>query len=548
MGEAAPDLGVRELRERGRAAYQRRAWTEAFTTLAAADDDEPLPPDDLELLASSAYLVGKETHGDELAARAYREWLDNDAPKQAARRATWLAILLLLRGEVAASNGWRTRAKRLIDESDLECAAVGYLHMLTAMDRLETGDAAGSLESARAAAVAGEQFGDPDLTAFGQLCTAEALVPQGEIAAAKRCLDESMVAVTADEVSPLAAGIMYCAVIIACQGIFDLQRAQEWTAALSRWCEDQPDLVPYRGNCQIHRAEIMRLRGDWSDAYDEIREACERLAGDPVSGAAHYELAEIHRLRGQITKAEHAYRQASRWIPDPQPGLALLRLQQGQIDVAAAAIRRALDEASGDLPRSRLLGAAVEILIAAKDIAAAREAADELTAIATRIGEPWLQAMSETADGATLLAEGDGREALPVLRRAWASWQRLAAPYEAARVRVLMARACQLCDDPGPAEMELDAAIWVFEQLGATPDIAQARAASGSDPTASTSLTTRELEVLRLVAAGLTNRAIAAELFLSEKTVARHLSNIFAKLDVSSRAAATAYAYEHDLV
>jgi DNA-binding CsgD family transcriptional regulator len=337
-------------------------------------------------------------------------------------------------------------------------------------------------------------------------------------------------------------------VIIACQWIFDMQRAQEWTAALSRWCEDQPDLVPYRGNCQIHRAEIMRLRGAWTDAFDEVREACERLAGTPTAGAAYYELAELYRLRGQVSQAEQAYRQAARWIPDPQPGLALLRLTQGQIDAAAAAIRRAVDEASGDLARSRLLGASVEIMIAAKDVTAAREAADELRAIATRVGEPWLQAMSETADGATMLAEGDGRGALPVLRRAWSSWQGLEAPYEAARVRVLMARACQQCDDPEPAEMELDAAVWVFEQLGATPDISHARALSDSDPTASTALTTRELEVLRLVAAGLTNRAIAAELFLSEKTVARHLSNIFAKLDVSSRAAATAYAYEHDLV
>jgi DNA-binding CsgD family transcriptional regulator len=548
MGEPDPAVGVRELRDRGRAAYRRRAWGDAFTTLAAADQDEPLPPDDLDLLARSAYLIGKDVDGNDLAARAYREWIEHDEPAQAARCATWLALLLLLRGEVAASNGWQTRAQRLVEEGDLDCAADGYLHMLTAMDRLEAGDNDASLEAARNATAIGERFGDPDLTAFGQLCTAEALIPQGEIATAKRCLDESMVAVTADEVSPLAAGIMYCAVIIACQGIFDLRRAQEWTAALSRWCEDQPDLVPYRGQCQIHRAEIMRLRGAWSDAFDELREANERLAGHPVSGAAHYELGELHRLRGQVTQAEQAYRQACRWIPDPQPGLGLLRMMQGQVDAAVAAIRRALDEAKGDLARSRLLGAAVEIMIAAKDVASARGAADELRAIATRVGEPWLVAMSETADGATLLAEGDGRAALPVLRRAWSSWQGLEAPYEAARVRVLMARACQHCDDPESAEMELDAAVWVFQQLGAAPDITAARALSGAGAAPSSPLTARELEVLRLVSSGLTNRAIAAELILSEKTIARHVSNIFGKLDVSSRAAATAYAYEHDLV
>jgi len=547
MGKRGPGDGARELRDRGRAAYGRRAWAAAFDALAAADDDEPLPPDDLDLLATSAYLTGKNAEGDDLAARTYREWLDRDAPDQAARRAVWLAILLLLRGEMSASNGWRTRAKRLIEDGDLDCGAVGYLHMLTAMDQLEAGDAAGSLESARSTTAAGERFGDADLVALGQLCTAEALVPQGEIATAKRGLDEAMVAVAAGEVSPLATGIMYCAVIIACQGIFDLRRAQEWTAALSRWCDEQPDLVPYRGNCQVHRAEIMRMRGEWSDAYDEIRAACERLVGHPVSGAAHYELAELHRLRGQIPQAERAYREACQWIPDPQPGLALLRLRQGRAEDAAAAIRRTLDEASGDLARCRLLGAAVEILIGAKDVVVARAFADELRGIAVRVDEPWLLAMSRTAEGTVLLAEGDGRAALPVLRRAWSSWQRLSAPYEAARIRVLMARACQQCDDPASAELELDAAVGVFEKLGAAPAIAEARALSLAGAPES-ALTARELEVLRLVAAGLTNRAIAAELILSDKTVARHLSNIFAKLDVSSRAAATAYAYEHDLV
>ncbi len=548
MGEPDPAVGVRELRDRGRAAYLRRAWGDAFTAFAAADKHEPLPPDDLDLLARSAYLIGKEDDGNDLSARVYRDWIEHEEPAQAARCATWLAMLLLLNGEVAASNGWRTRAKRLVEEGDLDCAADGYLHMLAAMERLETGDYDASLEAGGFATATGERFGDRDLMAFGQLCQAEALIALGQIAPAKRCLDEAMVSVTADEVSPLAAGILYCGVVISCQSIFDLRRAQEWTAALSRWCEDQPDLVPYRGNCQIHRAEIMRLRGAWTDAYDEIREACERLAGRPTAGAAYYELAELHRLRGQIPQAEQAYRQASRWIPDPQPGLALLRLMQGQVDAAVAAIRRAVDEANGDIARSRLLGAAVEIMVAAKDVAAAREAADELRVIAARVGEPWLQAMSETAEGVTLLAGGEGRSALPVLRQAWSSWQGLEAPYEAARVRVLMARACQQCDDPEPAEMELDAAVWVFEQLGAAPDIAAARALSGAEAAAASALTPRELEVLRLVAAGLTNRAIAARLILSEKTIARHVSNIFGKLDVSSRAAATAYAYEHDLV
>jgi DNA-binding CsgD family transcriptional regulator len=548
MTKTDAGIGARDLRDQGRAAYGQRAWADAYATLAAADEEAPLAPADLDLLASAAYLTGRDTTGNELSARAYREWIAHGEPDKAARCATWLALLLVLSGEVAASNGWRTRAQRLVEDSELDCAASGYLAMLTGMEQLAAGDAAGSLAAARAATAIGERLGDVDLTAFGHLCEAESLIPLDDIESAKRCLDEAMVAVPADEVSPLAAGILYCAVIGCCQEILDLLRAQEWTAALSRWCDDQPDLVPYRGNCQVHRAEIMRLRGAWPDALDEIHAARERLAGHPAVGAAYYELAELHRLRGEVAQAEQAYRQACRWIPDPQPGLALLRQGQGQVDAAAAAIRRALDGAGDDATRSRLLGAAVEIMVAAGDVPAARQAADELRAITDRVGGPWLQAMSETAHGATLVAEGQAREALGSLRRAWSAWQELAAPYEAARVRVLTARACQQCDDPDSAEMELDAALLVFEQLGAATDIAAVHALSRTDLSTSSILTARELEVLRLVAAGRTNRVIAADLILSEKTVARHLSNIFSKLSVSSRAAATAYAYEHDLL
>ena len=544
-----PDVadGVRELLDRGRTAYRRLAWADAFAALTAADEQAGLPAADLELLANAAYLVGRDAVGRDIRARVYRGWLREGEPARAARSAAWLALLLLLQGEEASSNGWTLRARRLVEADESDCPALGYLSVLEALGRLRTGDTTGSLSAARSVTAVGERFDDPDLVAFGQLGTAQALIEGGEISRAMEMLDETMVAVTAAELSPIAAGILYCAVIDACHQTFDLRRSLEWTAALSRWCDTQPDLVPFRGACLVHRAEIMRMRGTWSDAVDETREACERLTGHPAVGAGYYQLADLYRLRGELDHAEAAYRQACRWIPDPQPGLALLRLAQGQGDAAAAAIRRALDETGSDVGRGRLLGAAVEILIAAQDLPGARAASEELRAIAGRIGGPWLHAMSETADGATLVAEGDA-QALRTLRRAWTAWQELGAPYEAARVRVLMAQACQANDDPASAEMELDAAVLVFEQLGATADVAQAQARSRDHAPASTTLTERELEVLRHVAAGQTNRAIAADLILSEKTVARHLSNIFSKLDVSSRAAATAYAYEHDLL
>lgn len=541
-----------ELVRTGRDAYERRDWAAAFAELSRADEANALAPPDLERLAFAAYLLGDDQRSTELMARAHQEASRASDVPRAARSAFWVGFHLFQRGETAQASGWLGRGQAVIEESGVECAAQGYFLMLAALRQMyEQQDPAGAFEVFTQVHAHGRRFTDPDLLAFGRLGQGQSSIMMGQVQRGVSYLDEVMVAVSSEEVSAVVAGIVYCAVIDACNTMFDVARAREWTAALTQWCTAQPDLVPYRGQCLVHRAQILGLNGEWADAMVEADRAAAMLAsppGSPAQGAALYEKAELHRLRGELAEAEQCYRAAGEYGHEVQPGLALLRLAQGRLEAAQAGVRRALGTTTSLPGRPRLLAACVEISLAAGDVDAARRAADDLDLVARELGAPYLEALAAQALSRVRLAEGDATGASVAGRRAAAIWQRLDAPYEAARSRVLVGQACRRLGDQDSADVELTAARSVLTRLQAATELRRLRAEDDPATDAAQELSPRELEVLRLIASGKSNRAIAADLVISEKTVARHTANIFAKLDLGSRSAATAYAYRNGLV
>lgn len=538
--------------QRGRELYGRRAWGEAYRSLALADQAAPLEAGDLERLAISAYLIGRDDDYLTALERAHHGHLVAGEDIRAVRCAFWLGLRLLFRGEIGRATGWLARARRLLDGEEGELVDHGYLLLPVIQQLLDAGDFDAAYASAADAAEIGDRFAEPDLAACARHLQGRALLRQERVEEGLALLDEAMVAVSAGDLSPIMTGLIYCSVIDGCRQVYALGRAREWTSALTRWCEEQPEMVSFTGICSVHRAEILQLHGAWRDAFEEARRASERsaqAANRSAAAAAVYQEAEVHRLRGEFAAAEDAYLSASQGGWDPQPGLALLRVAQGRSDAAATAIRRVVRATTDRLERIKLLPAYVEILLAVGELEEAGVACRELEEVAERFDTRVLSAMAAYARGAVELAEGDAQDALVSLGGAFEVWQEVGAPYEAARVRVLTGLACRALGDEEGGRLELEAARVVFEELGAAPDVVHLESLTHEAPSEHAhGLTPRELEVLRLVAAGDTNRAIATKLSLSTRTIDRHVSNIFTKIDVPSRAAATAYAYEHDLI
>jgi DNA-binding CsgD family transcriptional regulator len=534
----------------GRKSYRRRAWEDAYDSLSRADHLSPLAPEDLERLAISAYLIGRYRDFERILDRAHRAYLESGAGTRAARCAFWIGLSFLLRGDAGQAGGWLARAQRLVEGR--ECAERGYLLLPLAEQHLCSGKAHDADALAKEACEIGEVFGDPDLIACARHLRGRALIRQRRVQPGLALLDETMLAVVSGELSPMFTGLMYCSVIASCQEVYALSRAREWTGAMAEWCKQHPQMVAFTDTCLVHRAEILQSRGDWQNALIELHRACESVfhEGDRNPPAeAFYRQGELYRLRGEAAAAEEAYRNAVRLGREPQPGLALLRMAQGQIDAACAAIRRVVSIATDPLKRAGLLPAHIEIMLAACVMKDARDACCELGEIAQVFDTDVLHATAAQAQGTLELAAGDARAGLGSLRRAFELWRQLEVPYEAARVRMLIGLACRGLGDDEACDLEFGSARTVFEQLGAAPQLAHLdslcrNAVTGDRQT----LTPRELQVLRMVAAGKTNKEIAAKLSLSERTIDRHVSNILCKFDVPSLAAATACAYSRKFI
>ena len=545
MGRRQPATG--DALERGRRSYGHHAWAEAFDALTEADRVAALALDDLESLAWSAALSGHDDACLERFEQLHRCCDETGSHARAARWGFWLGMRLMAMGEMGRSAGWLSRAQRSLEQTTGDCVERGYLMLPAAARHLGAAELDTAVDVAARAVAVGEQFGDADLSAFARQFEARALLRRGHIERGMSVLDESMVAVAAGELSPLVTGLVYCSAIATCQQLMALDRAREWTAALAAWCAGETQLTSFAGACLVHRAQILKLSGDWTEALEEARRACERVSPkDPQAlGDACYERGELHRLRGELSEAEAAYRHASQVGREPQPGLALLRLAQGRTDDAVGAIRRVLATTSTPWRRPQFLPACVDILLAAGAIDDARIAAAELDQLSQAFDVEILHALAAQARSAVSLADGDPQAAVGPGRRAFRCWQSVGAPYIAARIRVQLAQAYEALGDRDGAELERQAARRVFEALGAAPDLA---ALDGTPAKPAGGLSAREREVLRLVARGQTNKEIAHRLCLSERTIDRHVSNVFHKLCVPTRAAATAYAYDHGLL
>lgn len=539
----------REHLDVGREHFAHRRWGAAAEQLRLADGSGQIDAIGLEELAIARMLVGDQEEAESAWARAHESYLRHDDARGAARCAFWLGLVLVLRGEMARGGGWIGRAHEVLGDHE-ECAERGLLLLSTGLSAMFDDRADDAAAAFGEAGAIGRRTDDADVVALSQLGEGQSLLRRGRADEGLELLDRAMTAVEAGVLTPVLTGIIYCAVIEECQRAFDVARARQWTTALTRWCDAQPDLVAYRGQCLVYRAEVVQRHGDWEAALDEAGRARDQLAappGHPATGMALYRIGELYRLRGEFDAAYAAYQEANTWGFSPQPGLPLLRLAQGDVEAAATTIRRVLDDASDVPTRCRILPAAVRILCVGAELDDAEHAADELAGRARELDAPLLTAHAHHCQGLLRLARHEPQPSLEPLASALHAWCDLQAPYEEALTRIAIGTAYRELDDLDSAQLELSTARTLLTRLGAMPDVDRLDALRDVGDHDAHGLSLRELQVLRLLATGATNRAIGDELYISTRTVDRHVSNLYTKLGVSSRAAAVTYAHQHRL-
>lgn len=545
---SAPDDVSAEIERR----FRNGEWLTAFELLRSADETNGLDGPALERCATAAYMIGREEAFADLMQRAFYAHCEAKAKLRAARVAFWLGLTLMFRGDFGQGSGWLARAERLVDEHGADCVERGYVLLPRIEQSLANGDLAEAERLSADAVTVGSRFADEDLLAIARHLLGRCKLLAGWMTDGLSLLDEAMVAVTTARVSPMVTGLIYCSVIDICQTFLIYQRAKEWTDALSGWCASQPELVSFTDRCLIHRSEILIFEGKWEAAIAEAARASrhqESLARHRAAPAFYLE-GEVHRLSGRFAAAEKSYRTANQLGYDPQPGLALMRLEQGDPQSATSAIERSLSERRDDLGRMRLLPAAIEIALGAGDIGAAQEHCAELTRLSHSFPSTLVEAMLWEATGDVKFAIADPGAALPEFRRSAEIWRTLRIPYRLARVRLKTGRACAALGDAEGARAEMEAARDSFVELGAAPDVKSVEAAMrGLGKTGEGGLLTpRQTEVLALIAQGLTNRDIAERLGLSRRTIDRHVGDILTRTGVPTRAAATAYALSRGLI
>jgi DNA-binding CsgD family transcriptional regulator len=532
--------------EQARSAHARRDWPTAYELFGEVRRSADLSADDLFALADAAWWLGLIRETLEVSEECHERFLSEGRVEDAAMVALGTGFNWFLRGQPEIGSGWVSRGQRLLEKVP-PCVAHGFLLSMEADERLAGGDADGALEAADRLMQLGKQIGEPVLASFALAVQGEAAIHRGDTRRGFALLDEAMLPVLAGRVPPDMAGNLYCRMMTLCHHLADASRARHWTDVTESWCETFPSAVMFAGVCRVHRSQLLRLQGSWDEAERSSSLATVELAELNVEavGEAHYELGEIHRLRGDLVAAETCFAAARSLGRDPQPGAALLLLAQGRGEDAAAVLRVLLTEVADPFLRVRLLHAQAQVGVALEDAALVRASTGELDLLAATYRTAGFQAWAEHARGAAHLLAGEHAVALRSLRGARATYESMGASYDVATTRLLIARALAGTGEAAAAAAEERLADEALASLGA------ARPPGSTAPVAGRllpgGLTAREAEILAAVCEGLSNRDVAARLVISEKTVARHLANIYAKIEVTSRTAAMAWAHRNGL-